>query len=192
MKTVRAIVTTLIWTLAGCYLLPAILLHIPAIQEMVGEKVAEVVAETLKTNVRVGRVDVGFFNRLVVDGLRIDDQQRQPMIQASRVAAKVDLVSLFQGKVRISSAQLFGLDARLYQKTPIRRPTSSLPSTHFRTRTTRNPLISTSPSSRSLSATVRSAMTNYGNRVRRVSRPPISIFRSSAAISSSIRSRPTD
>ena len=88
MKTVRAIVTTLIWTLAGCYLLPAILLHIPAIQEMVGEKVAEVVAETLKTNVRVGRVDVGFFNRLVVDGLRIDDQQRQPMIQASRVAAK--------------------------------------------------------------------------------------------------------
>jgi len=50
MKTVRAIVTTLIWTLAGCYLLPAILLHIPAIQEMVGEKVAEVVAETLKTN----------------------------------------------------------------------------------------------------------------------------------------------
>ena len=51
MKTVRAIVTTLIWTLAGCYLLPAILLHIPAIQEMVGEKVAEVVAETLKTNV---------------------------------------------------------------------------------------------------------------------------------------------
>ena len=116
MKTVRAIVTTLIWTLAGCYLLPAILLHIPAIQEMVGEKVAEVVAETLKTNVRVGRVDVGFFNRLVVDGLRIDDQQRQPMIQASRVAAKVDLVSLFQGKVRISSAQLFGLDARLYQK----------------------------------------------------------------------------
>ena len=54
MKTVRAIVTTLIWTLAGCYLLPAILLHIPAIQEMVGEKVAEVVAETLKTNVRVG------------------------------------------------------------------------------------------------------------------------------------------
>ena len=116
MKTVRAIVTTLIWTLAGCYLLPAILLHIPAIQEMVGEKVAEVVAETLKTNVRVGRVDVGFFNRLVVDGLRIDDQQRQPMIQASRVAAKGDLVSLFQGKVRISSAQLFGLDARLYQK----------------------------------------------------------------------------
>mgnify|MGYP007098578582 CR=1 FL=1 len=191
MKTVRAIVTTLIWTLAGCYLLPAILLHIPAIQEMVGEKVAEVVAETLKTNVRVGRVDVGFFNRLVVDGLRIDDQQRQPMIQASRVAAKVDLVSLFQGKVRISSAQLFGLDARLYQKDAHTPPNFQF-ALDARTRTTRNPLISTSPSSRSLSAMVRSAMTNYGNRVRRVSRPPISIFRSSAAISSSIRSRPTD
>ena len=116
MKTVRAIVTTLIWTLAGCYLLPAILLHIPAIQVMVGDMVAEVVAETLKPNVRVGRVDVGFFSRLVVDGLRIDAQPRRPMIQASRVAAKVELGSLFQGKVRISSAQLFGLDARLYQK----------------------------------------------------------------------------
>ena len=66
MKTVRAIVTTLIWTLAGCYLLPAILLHIPAIQEMVGEKVAEVVAETLKTNVRVGRVDAVSYTHLTL------------------------------------------------------------------------------------------------------------------------------
>ena len=122
MKTVRALIITLIWTLAGCYLLPAILLHIPAIQTIVGEKVAEVVADKLGTRVRVGRVDVGFFNRLVVDGLRIDDQRHKPMLQATRVAAKVDVLSLLQGRVRISSAQLFGLDAQLYQVTPAAQP----------------------------------------------------------------------
>ena len=122
MKSVRAIVTALIWILAGCYLLPALLLRIPTIQEYVGGQVAEAVAEKLGTSVRVARIDVGFFNRLVVDGLQIDDQQRQPMLQATRVAAKVDLLSLLQGQVRVSSAQLFGLDARLYQKTADAQP----------------------------------------------------------------------
>ena len=101
MKTVRALIITLIWTLAGCYLLPAILLHIPAIQTIVGEKVADVVGNKLGTRVRVTRVDVGFFNRLVVDGLRIDDQQHKPMLEATRVAAKVDVLALLQGRVRI-------------------------------------------------------------------------------------------
>lgn len=118
MKTVRAIITTLIWTLAGCYLLPAILLHIPIIQEAVGRQVADTMAKTLGTKVCIERIDVGFFNRIVVDGLRIDDQQRQPMLKATRVAAKVDLLSLFEGRVRISSAQLFGLDARFYKIAP--------------------------------------------------------------------------
>lgn len=121
MKSVRAIVTTLIWILAGCYLLPALLLRIPTVQEYVGEQVAETVSEKLGTNVEVKRVDI-VLNRIIVDGLRIDDQERQPMLQATRVAAKIDLPLLLQGQVRIASAQLFGLDARLYQKTAEAQP----------------------------------------------------------------------
>ena len=41
------------------------------------------------------------------------------MAEASRIAAKVDLWSLISdGKVRISSAQVFGLNALLYRNSP--------------------------------------------------------------------------
>lgn len=116
MNKIRYIIITLVWILATCYLLPAILLHIPAIQNYVGREVAAVVAKKLGTDVTVQRVDVGFFNRLVIDGVAINDQQNHPMFRATRMAAKIDLLSLLNGRIRISSTQIFGLDARLYQK----------------------------------------------------------------------------
>ena len=54
-------------------------------------------------------MDVGFFNRLIIDDVSVLDQKGDSMFAASRMAAKVDLWALAKGKVIISSAQIFGL-----------------------------------------------------------------------------------
>ena len=72
-------------------------------------------SDRLGTKVSIGNVDLGFFNRIVVDDVSIDAQQGRPMLKAGRVAAKVELLPLARGKIAISSAQLFGLKADLYQ-----------------------------------------------------------------------------
>ena len=64
----------------------------------------------------VGRVDIGLPNRLVIDDLELYDQQGHPMLNASRLSAKADITPLFKGKISISSAQIFGMDAHFYQK----------------------------------------------------------------------------
>ena len=70
----------------------------------------------------IGNIDLGFFNRIVIDDIIIDDQQGRQMLKAGRVAAKVDLLPLVKGKIAISSAQLFGLKADLYQPDASSKP----------------------------------------------------------------------
>ena len=70
----------------------------------------------LGTKVNVGRVDLGFLDRIIIDDVNIYDQQKKLMLTVSRMAVKIDYLPLANGRISISSAQLFGANARLYQK----------------------------------------------------------------------------
>ena len=116
MKRLTHIISGIVWTLAGLYLLLIILLHIPAVQGYMGRQTGKVLSNKLGTEVRVGKVNLGILNRLIIDDVVINDQQGDTMIHASRLSAKVRLLSIPQGKISISSAQLFGLQGHFYQK----------------------------------------------------------------------------
>lgn len=93
-----------------------ILLHLPAVQNFIGSKVSDALSEKLGTKVEVGRVDLGFLNRVIIDDVVIYDQKDKKMLSSSRLSAKVDITPLFSGQVSISSAQIFGMDAILYKE----------------------------------------------------------------------------
>lgn len=100
-----------------------VLLHIPAIQTFMGSQAGSFLSKKLGTAVSVGRINLGFFNRIVIDDITIYDQQQQKMLHASRLAGKIDVLPLvFDGKVRVSSTQLFGLEADFYKKTATAKP----------------------------------------------------------------------
>ena len=106
----------ILWTVVSLYLLIAVLLHIPYIQGAMASGVASVLASTLDTRVEIGRVDLGFLNRIVIDNTTIYDQGGQPMVRAARLAVRIDPWQLVEGRVRISSAQVFSTHFRLYRK----------------------------------------------------------------------------
>ena len=116
MKYIKNIINVILWTVVSLYLLIAVLLHIPYIQGAVASGVASVLASTLDTRVEIGRVDLGFLNRLVIDNTTIYDQGGQPMVRAARLAVRIDPWQLVEGRVRISSAQVFSTHFRLYRK----------------------------------------------------------------------------
>lgn len=100
-----------------------VLLHIPAIQAFMGTQAGKFLGKKLGTEVSVGHINLGFFNRIVIDDITIYDQQQKKMLYASRLAGKVDVLPLvFDGKVRVSSAQLFGLKADFYKTTATAKP----------------------------------------------------------------------
>ena len=107
------------WTIWGVILLNVMLMgvsHLPVAQHFIGKKVADAVGRKIGTQVSVGRVDLGFLNRIIIDDLTILDQQQKQMINVARLSAKIDLAPLTEGKISISSAQLFGARMNLYRK----------------------------------------------------------------------------
>lgn len=91
-------------------------IHVPAVQHWLGSRVSVALHDKLGTKVDIGSVNLGFLNRLVIDDVTIFDQQNKKMLQASRLSAKIDVLPLlFDKQIRVSSAQLFGLNADLYK-----------------------------------------------------------------------------
>ena len=105
-----------IWLVIGSIILTMTLLQLPFIQKYLGETMAEVLSEELDTQCKVGRVNLGFLNRIVLDDVLICDQQQEPMISAARMAAKISVIDLLEGKLSISSAQLFGMQGNIHRK----------------------------------------------------------------------------
>ncbi len=96
-------------------MLIVVLLHIPIIQGYIGNKTADALGEKLGTKVYIDNVDLGFFNRIIIDGILVYDQSGKKMLSIGRASASADLLSLLRGQISITSAQFFGLKAVTYK-----------------------------------------------------------------------------
>ncbi len=122
MKALKHIINWTVWSLLALYLLLIGATHLPFCQNFIGEKVAQAIGDRLGTTVSIGRVDIGLLNRVIIDDVNILDQQSKQMLSISRLSASIDLLPLSEGKVRISSAQLFGAHAKFYQRDSLSKP----------------------------------------------------------------------
>ena len=118
----KRIINITIWTLIGLYTAIIILLHIPSIQTYIGGCVADTLCDKFGTKVKVGRVDLGFINRLILDDSYMQDKNGEQMLRVSRISVKINLLALANGQIEITSAQFFGLHANLYKATPEAKP----------------------------------------------------------------------
>lgn len=94
------------------------LFSLPAVQHRVSTYAARELSRLVQAEVRIGNVDLGLLNRVVIQNVRIKDRQGKDLLGISRFSVKIDIPSLFRKQIRISSIQLFGLDARLSRSTP--------------------------------------------------------------------------
>ena len=115
LKWIKYIFNVCFWTVVSLYLLIAVMVHIPYVQQSLASGVASVISSKLNTRVEIGRVDLGFLNRLVIDNTTIYDQGGKPMVSAARLAVRIDLLQLVEGRIRISSAQVFSTHFTLYR-----------------------------------------------------------------------------
>lgn len=112
----KRIINIIVWTIIGLYATVTILLHIPVIQNFIGNGVSDALCKKFGTKVSVGRVDLGFINRIIIDDSQMLDQKGEQMLQVARISVKVNIIALTRGKIEITSAQFFGLKANLYKE----------------------------------------------------------------------------
>lgn len=122
LKVLKHIINITVWALLGLYLLAILLLHIPHVQNVIGRQVSEAVSGKLAADVHIGRIDLGFLNRLIIDDVLIYDQNKKEMLKAARLSVKIDILPLTEGKVSISSIQIFGAHCQFYQTSADAKP----------------------------------------------------------------------
>ena len=115
MNILKHIINWSVWSLLALYLIVIVALRTTTVQQFLGNQIADAIGQKLGTKVSVGRVDLGLFNRIIIDDVTIWDQQQKKMLQVARIATKVELLPLVDGRISISSAQVFGAKASFYK-----------------------------------------------------------------------------
>lgn len=84
----------------------ALLLMLDPVQNYVAEKAAAFASRKLETTVRIGRVDIGFFDRVRLTDLYVEDYQRDTLLFAGRIEASVGSLGLLGGGIVLREAEL--------------------------------------------------------------------------------------
>lgn len=101
----------------GVYIGTILLLNIPYVQDKISVLVSKELTAVLGSDITIKRIDMGLLNRLMIDDLSLNDQSGKEMLKVTRLSAKFDILSLFNGKISISNVQLFGFNVNLEKKT---------------------------------------------------------------------------
>ena len=103
--------------LIGLYLLLLFVLNFSPTQQFLTDKAAALLSGRLGTELRIGRVEVGLFNRVTLIDVGLKDRSGRDMLRARSVSCKIELLPLLQSRVSLRSVSLLDADVRLYTPT---------------------------------------------------------------------------
>lgn len=118
----KSIVRILIYGLIAIHVSLFVLLNIPYVQNRLATWISYGLKDVLNTEVSVGHVELGLFNRIHIEDVLLHDLDGKPMLNVDRLTARFELDDLWDGKIVINSIQLIGFDVNLNKKTPHAEP----------------------------------------------------------------------
>ena len=92
-----------------------LLTSIPAFQAKGADVASQLLRKKIGSKVSIEKLRLNMLGHVILDNVKLYDRRDTLMLQASRIAAKVDLLPLVEKKIRISGAQLIGAKAKLYK-----------------------------------------------------------------------------
>ena len=81
--------TTTLLTLLGILLLVSILINIPYVQNLLVQQVTESLSKQLQTRVEIKHVNFRLFNSMRLEGLMIEDHNRDTLLYAGALQARI-------------------------------------------------------------------------------------------------------
>ena len=122
MKKVKHIINWIVWSLVVLHILFVIAINLPVVQTFFGSYAADALSQKLGTRVSLERIELGFPNRIILDNVDIFDQSDKNLLHAGRLSAKIDFLPLAEGRISISSAQIFSANVVLTKADSLAQP----------------------------------------------------------------------
>lgn len=103
----------------GAYVVLLTVLNFGPTQRALTRAAADALSEKLGTDVSIGEVEVGLFNRVLLHDVCLKDLQKRNLLTARSMSAKIELRSLLPGRpISLRSVSLLDADIRLVKPTP--------------------------------------------------------------------------
>lgn len=90
-------------------------LNIPFVQSRAGSFAAGILSDLLKTEVSIGKVDLGMLNQVIISDIEVKDQQKKPLLTVQKLAGKVDFFLLKKDQIAFNTIQLLHFKANMNQ-----------------------------------------------------------------------------
>lgn len=100
----------------GAYLLLLAVLNFGPTERMLTQFVATELSKALCTNVTIGSIKVGLFNRIIINDINIKDKQNKDLLKTHAATAKIELRSLFREQLSLRTVSLIDADINLYKQ----------------------------------------------------------------------------
>ena len=81
-----------------------IILRIPAVQSYIANGVARYISNQINSTVSVGNIEFSFFNKLTVNDILIEDQNKDTLLYTPKVVVGIRYFNLSKGVIRLGKA----------------------------------------------------------------------------------------
>ncbi|MBD0254682.1 MAG: translocation/assembly module TamB domain-containing protein [Cytophagales bacterium] len=91
----------------GLFAVVWLAIQVPSVQTAITRKVTQNLSKKLGTTVRIAAVDIDFFKTVVLEGIYVEDQQKDTLLYAGKLRVNIGILSLANKMV---TANLIGLE----------------------------------------------------------------------------------
>lgn len=115
-KYVRKTLKFFAWFLVSIislFLLLALLIQIPAVQNFAKDKAVTYLEGKIKTKVSIAKIDIGFPKKVILEGVYFQDQNNDTLLAGTKLSVDISLIKLFNNVVELNSIDLQGITATI-------------------------------------------------------------------------------
>ncbi len=106
----------------GCIILLNIMLFvafsIPGVQNYAADFAINKLKTKLNTEISIDKIRIKRFNSVEIGGLYVEDQKKDTLLFADKLAARVNIWNLLDNQLSIESVRLDNFIAKVYRETP--------------------------------------------------------------------------
>lgn len=86
----------------------SLLLHLPSVQNYIVQKATQIISSKIETKVSIEKIGIKLFNKVVIDGLYVEDYGGDTLIYVNQLSAGVANFGILKGDLALSSVNLDG------------------------------------------------------------------------------------
>ncbi|MBS1530366.1 MAG: translocation/assembly module TamB domain-containing protein [Bacteroidetes bacterium] len=112
----RIALKTVLWIVGSIivlFLLIAILIQIPAVQNFAKNKAVAFLQNKIHTKVKIGHISIGFPKMILLDSVYFEDQKRDTLIAGDQLKVDISMLKLLHHTVEINEIDLKGITANV-------------------------------------------------------------------------------